>query len=119
MDDLTPELANPLQGGVHVRNREIRERHPIAGASPPRVETERGTSPAGLPPFAFTLDPALELHVQESAPEPASPGRVVGGKLHESKVRGHATTIPATGFCGAAPSSSSCRRRLCLEAGGE
>jgi len=102
VDDLTAELADPLQRRVHVRNREIRERHPIAGARPPRVEAERGASPVGLPAFTFTLDAALKLHVQERAPEPASPGRVVGGELHESKQRGHATTIaPAypTGGC--------------------
>jgi hypothetical protein len=95
VDDFTAELANPLQRRVHVRNREIRERYPITGACPPRVEAECGASPVGLPAFTFTLDAALKLHVQEPTPEPASPGRVVGGKLHESKRRGHATTIAA------------------------
>jgi hypothetical protein len=93
VDDLTAEVADPLQRRVHVWNGEIRERHPIAGARPSRMEAERGTSPVSLPPFPFTLVAALKLHVQEPVPEPAGPSRVVGGELDESERRSHATTI--------------------------
>ena len=95
VDDLTAQLADPSQRRVHVRNREIRERHPIAGARSPGVEAERGASPVGLPAFTLALDAVLKLHFQEPAPENASPGRVVGGEFHKSKKRGHALTIAA------------------------
>jgi hypothetical protein len=85
VDDLPAERANPLQGRRHVRNREIWERHPISGPRPSRMKADRGTLPAGLPAFTFTLDAAVELHVQEPAPEPASSGRIVRRKLHESE----------------------------------
>ena len=55
MDDLSAELANPLQRGVHVGNRKVRERHPITGARSTWVEAEGGTSRMGLPAFALTL----------------------------------------------------------------
>ncbi|MEX2101106.1 MAG: hypothetical protein WEA54_01095, partial [Actinomycetota bacterium] len=95
VDDLTAELADALQRRVHVQNREIWERDPVAGPRPPLVEAERGASPVSLPAFTFTPGAVLELHVQELTPEPASPGRVVGRELHESKRRGHVTTIAA------------------------
>ena len=85
VDDLPAERANLLQGRRHVRNREIWERHPISGPRPSRMKADRGTLPACLPAFTFTLDAAVELHVQEPAPEPASSGRIVGRKLHESE----------------------------------
>jgi hypothetical protein len=100
MDDLSTEIANPLQRRVHVGNREVRERHPIAGARSTRVEAQGGTFRMGLPAFAFTLGTSLELHVQEPAPESASPGRIVGGELHESERQGHPTTIPARPMLG-------------------
>jgi len=61
------------------------------------VEAEGRASAVGLPAFTFTLEAALELHVQDSVPEPPSPGWVVGGELHQSERRGHFTTIRLAG----------------------
>jgi hypothetical protein len=93
MDDLTAKLAHPLERDVHVRNGEVRERHAIARARSPRMETESGISFVCLPALAFATGPALELDVQEPAPEPASPGGVVRRELHEAQREDHASTI--------------------------
>jgi hypothetical protein len=97
MDHLSAELPNPLQPGVHVRNGEVRERHSIARARSPRMEAEGRAACVCLPSLALVLDAALELYFEKPGPEPASPGEVVGGELHEAQGQGHATTITAWG----------------------
>ncbi len=93
MDDLTAELADPLQRRIHVRNREVRERHPIARSCPSRMEAKVRASVVGLPAFTFTIEAALQLHIQDSVPEPPSSSWVVGGELNKSDRRRHFTTI--------------------------
>jgi hypothetical protein len=83
MDDLAAELADLLQRRIHVRDGEIRERHSITRARSAGVEAERGTIPVGLPAFPFIRLAPCEIHAQEPAPEPSSPGRIIGGELHE------------------------------------
>jgi hypothetical protein len=104
VDDLTAKLADPFQRHIHVRNRKVWERQPIAGPCPSGVQAKGRTSAVGLPAFTFIIEAVLELHVQDPVPEPSSSSRVVGGELHESDRRGHLTTIrlagssPDTGF---------------------
>src|SRR5712692_7443160 len=94
VDDLSSELADPIQRRFHVRDGKVRERHPVPRARSPRVQAQRGTVSARLPPVPLAVGTALQLHPQEPGPKAARPGRLVGGELHESDRRRHPATVP-------------------------
>jgi hypothetical protein len=83
VDDLAPERTDALKRGVHIRDGEVRERHPIAGPRPSLVEAERGVA-VGLPAFALTLATILEFDLQEFAPESTGSFGIIGRELDES-----------------------------------
>jgi lipoprotein-anchoring transpeptidase ErfK/SrfK len=93
VDDLSTELADPLERDVHARNGEIRERHAVAGTRSTRMEAEGGISSVRLPSLPFALDSALQLDVEEAVPEAASTDGVVRGKLHQAQEQAHAIKI--------------------------
>src|SRR3989442_6443414 len=75
VDDLSAELADPIQRRFHVRDGEVRERHPVPRARSPRVQAQRGTVSAGLPPVPLAVGTVLELHPQQHGPKAAQIGR--------------------------------------------
>ena len=93
VNDLSAELADPVQRDLHVRNGEIRERYTVARSRAPRVQAERRTVSAGLPAFSFDGATFRELDTQDPRPETARPGRLIGGELHEADRGRHPVTI--------------------------
>ncbi len=84
MDDLAAERTDALERGVHVRDGEVGERHPIAGTGPSLVEAECGVSAVGLPAFALTLVTIPEFNLQEFAPEATGSFGIISRELDES-----------------------------------
>jgi hypothetical protein len=84
VDDLAPERTDALERGVHVRDREVGERNPIAGARPSLVEAQCGVSAVGLPAFALTLATIPEFDLQELAPESTGAFGIISRELDES-----------------------------------
>ena len=84
MDDLAPERTDTLERGVHVRDGEVGERHPIAGPRPSLMEAECGVAAVGLPAFALTLATILEINLQEFAPESTGSFGIISRELDES-----------------------------------
>jgi hypothetical protein len=93
VNDLSAELADPVQRRLHVRDGEVWERYPVAGSGAPRVQAERGTGSAGLPAFPFVGCTFPELDTQEPGPKAVRPGHLVGRELHESDRGRHPATI--------------------------
>ena len=84
MDDLAPERTDPLERGIHIRNGEVGERHPIAGSRSSLVEAERRVAAVGLPTLALTLATVLEFDLQEFAPERTGSFGIIRRELDES-----------------------------------
>ena len=84
MDDFAAERTDAFERGVHVRDGEVGERHPIAGPRPSLMEAECGVSAVGLPAFTLTLVTIPEFDLQELAPESTGAFGIISRELDES-----------------------------------
>src|SRR5436309_536300 len=68
VNDLSPERADLVQRGIHVRDGEVGERYPVPRSRAPGVQTERRAVFARLPAAPLVAGTVHQLHPQKPSP---------------------------------------------------
>jgi len=85
MDHGAAELDDTEERLFEVGDGEVRERNTVAGARAARVQAELGAAEVSLPALPLSFPALLEPEAEQNFPEPAGPGGIVRGELHETK----------------------------------
>ena len=82
MDHASPERGDLLERGLHIGNREIRQRCRVARAGTALVDSDHGSPALSLPAATFGLAALGQLDAEQPGPEPAGSVRIISRKLN-------------------------------------
>ena len=81
MDHDSAQRDDLFKRGLHIGDREIRQRSRVARASATFVNAERRSPALGLPTTTFSLAALSEVDAEEPRPESTGAGGIIGRKL--------------------------------------
>jgi len=90
MNHASPERRDLLERGLHVRDGEVRQRGPVAGAGATFVNAKHGSATLGLPAATLGLAARGELDAQHARPELTRTVGIIRRELDQAKRCVHA-----------------------------